>query len=82
MKGILDSVFKVRNEIAHGGIHYRGYEYIKLNGKEVLSQDLYWEMKVIVSQLIILGINKLLKNKEIRNLSFKIDDLYDKIYSQ
>jgi len=82
MKGILDSVFKVRNEIAHGGIHYRGYEYIKLNGKEVLSQDLYWEMKVIVSQLIILGINKLLKNKEIRNLSFKIDDLYEKIYSQ
>lgn len=81
MKGILDAVFKIRNEIAHGGSHYRGYEYIKLNGKDVLSQDLYWEMKVIVSQLIILGINKILNNKEVRNLNFKIDDLYDKIYT-
>ena len=77
----MGSSIKIRNEIAHGGFHYQGYEYIKLNGKEVLSQDLYWEMKVIVSQLIILGINKILKNKEVRNLSFKIDDLYDKIYS-
>ncbi|MCF2218307.1 hypothetical protein H9Q08_03205 [Chryseobacterium sp. PS-8] len=81
LKAILDSVFKIRNEIAHGGFHYRGYEHIKVNGKEILSQDLYWEMKVIVSTLIIMGINRILQNKDIRNLNFKIDDLYDRIYT-
>ena len=81
LKSILDSVFKIRNEIAHGGIHYQGYEYVKVDGKDILSQDLYWEMKVIVSTLIKMGINKILQNKDIRNLNFKIDDLYDKIYT-
>lgn len=82
IKSTLDSAFKIRNEIAHGAQHYRGYEKIKLNGKEILSQDLYWDLKFIVSQILILEINKLFKNKDLKNLNFKIDDLFDMVYKK
>lgn len=82
IKSTLDSAFKIRNEIAHGAQHYRGYEKIKLNGKEILSQDLYWDLKFIVSQILILAINKLFKNKDLKNLNFKIDDLFDMVYKK
>ncbi|KNB61190.1 HEPN domain-containing protein [Chryseobacterium sp. Hurlbut01] len=82
IKSTLDSAFKIRNEIAHGAQHYRGYEKIKINGKEVLSQELYWDLKFIVSQILILAIIKLLKNKDMKNLNFKIDDLFDIVYKK
>ncbi|MFV8344218.1 hypothetical protein [Flavobacterium sp. XS2P39] len=82
MKSKLDLVFKLRNEMAHGGLHYQGYEKIKLDGKEILSQELYWDMKTIVSQMLILSISKLLKNTEMRNLNFKTDDFFDILYKE
>ncbi|MDA3613506.1 hypothetical protein [Polluticaenibacter yanchengensis] len=82
IKSTLDYAFKIRNEIAHGAQHYKGHEKIKINGKEVLSQELYWDLKFIVSQILILSINKLLKNKDMKNLNFKIDDLFDVVYKK
>lgn len=82
VKEILDKAFRIRNEIAHGSSHFDGYEKMELNGREILSQEIYWEMKVIVIIMIIKAINKLESLKGMKNLNFKIEDLYDLIYEK
>ena len=81
-KEILDKAFRIRNEIAHGSSFYDGYEKVKINGKEILSQDIYWEMKVIVIRMLINAINKLKSTKGMKNLNFKSDDLFNLIYKK
>tara|TARA_R110000787_G_scaffold191834_1_gene303396 strand:+ start:329 stop:1435 length:1107 start_codon:yes stop_codon:yes gene_type:complete len=82
VKEILDKAFKIRNEIAHGSSSFDGYEKIKISGKEILSQDIYWEMKVIVIRMVINAINKLKETKGMKNLNFKSDDLFNLIYKK
>lgn len=82
MKNKLDLVFKLRNDITHGGKYYRGYEKLNLNGKEILSQHLYWDMKEIVSTMLVHAINKLIKNRDMKNLVFKTDDFFQELYDK
>lgn len=81
-KEVLDKAFRIRNEIAHGSSFYDGYEKLKIEGKEILSQDIYWEMKVIVIRMVINAIKKLKSTKGMKNLNFKSDDLFNLIYKK
>lgn len=80
MREILDHSFRIRNQIAHGERSYTGFENIKIQGKDKLSEDIYWEMKWIVASMILKGISKLIKNPAMRNLRFNNDDLINSIF--
>jgi hypothetical protein len=79
---VLTSCFKIRNEIVHGGRHYNGMEKIKFQGKEILSQKLFWDLKLIVQKMILFAIKKLRENPEMKNLRFTEVDLMKKFYAQ
>lgn len=74
LKNQLDLAYKIRNEIAHGGLSYDPFDKVKLEGKEILAQDVYWETKRTVAAMLIKAISKLLQNREMKNLRFNIDD--------
>jgi len=82
LKEILDVGFRIRNDIAHGERSYDLYDKIKLAGKEKLAQEIYWKIKVIVAQMIILATSKLITNPDLRNLKFNEDDFLDLIYKK
>ena len=82
LKEILDTGFRIRNDIAHGERSYDLYDKIKIGGKEKLAQDIYWEIKVIVAQMIIIATSKLITNQNMRNLKFIEDDFLDLIYKK
>jgi hypothetical protein len=74
LKNKLDLAYKIRNEIAHGGLSYDPFDKVKLEGNEILAQDVYWETKRIVAVMLIKAISKLLHNSQMKNLRFNIDD--------
>jgi len=74
MKNLLDVAYRIRNDIAHGERSYDPYDKVKLDGKEILAQMIYWKMKAIVSAMMIKGVSKLLSNPKMRNLRFNTDD--------
>jgi Apea-like HEPN len=75
MKNLLDLAYRIRNEIAHGGLTFDPFDSIKLEGRDILTQTVYWKTKNIVAGMLIKAISKLLNNKEMRNLRFNVDDL-------
>ena len=77
----ISSAFYIRNEMVHGGRTYSPTDEIEFEGKTILAQDFYWEMKRIVGTMILRGIFKLNTNKEQRNLRYNADDLWEKIYN-
>lgn len=81
IKSILDLAYRIRNEIAHGGHYYDAFDKVKLNGKEILAQDVYWELKGVLAVMIIKAISKLLSKKEMKNLRFNEDDLINKVFT-
>ena len=81
-KNLLDLAFKIRNEIAHGGSYYNGYEELHLNGKKILAETVYWEMKTLVTQMLIKAISKLINTPGMKNLTFKKDDLFELVYTE
>ncbi len=81
MKQILDHAFRIRNQIAHGEKSFTGYEYLKVDGKQKLSEFIYWEMKWIVACMILKSISKLIQNPEMKNLRFTNDDLINGIFN-
>jgi len=46
MKNFLDLAYKIRNDIAHGGLSYDPTETIKLEGREILAQDFFGKLRV------------------------------------
>ncbi len=79
-KDLLDLAYRIRNDIAHGERSYDPYDKVRLSGKEILAQDVYWNVKTIVAVMIIKGISKLLNNKDMRNLRFIDEDLLNTIF--
>ncbi|HYF32819.1 MAG TPA: hypothetical protein VD993_16960 [Chitinophagaceae bacterium] len=82
MRNLLDLAYKIRNEIVHGGISFDPFDKVKLEGKEILAQSVYWKTKTIVAQMLIKAISKLLNNKDMRNLRFNIDDFINLTYQK
>jgi hypothetical protein len=80
MKMLLDLAYKLRNDIAHGERLYNGVDYVKLDGKDILAESVYWKMKWVVASMIIKAISNLIDNKEQRNLRFSTDDFINKIF--
>ena len=74
LKALLDLAYRIRNDIAHGERSYDTYDYVTLDGKEILAQTVYWEMKTVVACMLIKAISKLIKNEDMRNLRFNTDD--------
>lgn len=82
MMMLLDLAYRIRNDIAHGGMSYGIYDKVKLGGKEILAQKVYWQTKPIVAYMIIEAISKLLKNTEMKNLRLTEEDLIHSIYKR
>ena len=82
IKNLLDLAYRLRNDIAHGERSYDPYDFITLDGKEILAQDVYWKMKNIVAFMIIKGISKLIANKDMKSLRFTEDDLITLIFKK
>ncbi len=80
VKAILDLAYRIRNEIAHGGISYEPYDKVKLQGKEVFVEEVFWKMKHYVAVMIALAMNKVLNNKQQTNLRFNEDDLMQHLF--
>ena len=74
LKNQLDLAYKIRNEIAHGGLSYDPFDKVKLEGIEILVQNVYWQTKRVVAVMLIKAISKLLHNRDLKNLRFNIDD--------
>lgn len=81
-KSILDLAYRIRNDIAHGERSYDPFDKVKLDGKEILAQNIYWEMKVVTASMLIKAISKLLSNKEMKNLRFIDQDLLIQIFKK
>ncbi len=73
-------VFSIRNEIAHGGKHYRLMDYYKLGKDKYLIMELFFDFKFIVIMLVIHAISKLSPSDEQNKLSIVADDLYELFY--
>jgi hypothetical protein len=82
LKSLLDLAYRIRNDIAHGGRSYDPYDWVSLDGKEILAQQVYWEMKGIVAIMIVKATSKLLHNKEMRNLRFNTDDFISMAFAK
>lgn len=80
MKSFLDNVFRLRNEMVHGGKTFSQIDPVKINGKEILASKLYWEMKGIIATLIVRALPKLVNNIDQMSISYTANDIWDKIY--
>lgn len=78
----MDCAYRMRNDIVHGGISYNGFEKVKIGGKEVLSQTVFFELRRIVSKMIGFALAKLLTHKEMRNLRIINDDILNVHFSE
>ncbi|MBC9909820.1 hypothetical protein [Chitinophaga varians] len=80
----LKVAFKIRNEVAHGGIHFRIMDYFAFGSKKYLILLLFWDLKTIVTNLMIHAMKNLLKpeNHQQNKLSITTNDLYEKFYSK
>jgi hypothetical protein len=79
-RDLLNIAFRMRNEIAHGARYYGVFEHVKVSGKEVLAQSIFWQMKAIVAFMIIKAISKLISKPDTKHLRFNEDDLNDLIF--
>jgi hypothetical protein len=84
---LLIDCFRIRNEVAHGGVHYRLHDHSprvpKGNEKHEMILELYWELKNLNLKLMDKGIQKLIndKNKPPANsIRFGAADIFGKIF--
>jgi len=82
IKDILDLSYKLRNDMVHGERTYDLFDKVKLGGKEILAQDVYWQMKGVVAVMIIKAMSKLIKTPGMKNLRFVEDDLVNAIFEK
>lgn len=82
LKATLDAAYRVRNDIAHGERSYDLFDYIKVQGEETLGQELYFDMKGIVNQMLILAISKLMSMPGMKNLRFTEEDFINDMFSK
>ena len=78
----LSLAYRIRNEIVHGSVSYNGMEKIKIEGKEKLSQSLFWKLKEIVMAVMLYAIFKLNSNSQMVNLRITHDDILSEIYKK
>lgn len=74
LKALLDLAYRIRNDVAHGERSYDNFDRVKLAGKEILAQEVYWKMKNVAAGMIIRAISKMLASPNMRNLRFTPDD--------
>ncbi|MDO3645303.1 hypothetical protein [Mucilaginibacter sp. L3T2-6] len=64
---LLIDCFRIRNEVAHGGVHYRLYDKIprkpKGDEKHKMILELFWELKNLNISLMVYGIQKLINDR-------------------
>ncbi len=80
LKNTLDAAFIIRNNIVHGERSYDVMDSIKIGGKEMAAQKVYWDMKFVVAQMIIIALNKMINTTDMKNLRFTFDDLLNNIF--
>jgi hypothetical protein len=78
---LLGEAYKIRNEIVHGSYHYTGLENIKIQGREVLSQRIFPEIRRIVGHLVWVAVGNLSHNEGMRALRIKSSDLIDRYFA-
>lgn len=78
--GTLTTAFRMRNEIVHGENSYSGMEKVKICGKEVLSQEVFFNLRKIVAEMIVTALFKLVKNEKMKNLRINHNDIIDTIF--
>lgn len=86
---LLTNCFKIRNEVAHGGRHYRLYDNFptKKNGAEskVLIIKLYWGLKNLNITLLQYGISKILNDRRpipAASIRFGMNDIIAKCFPE
>lgn len=84
---LLVDCFRIRNEVAHGGVNFRLYDKSpripKGKEKHKMILELYWELKNLNLQLIELGISKLIADKNpvpANAIRFGAEDLMGKLF--
>lgn len=82
LKELLDLAFRIRNDIAHGERSYDANDIVKLRGKDIQAEEIFWRMKTIVAIMITKCISKLICNPEMKNLKFNENDLLEEIYKK
>ncbi len=78
---ILNASYKLRNEIVHGAKSISDTDKVKIGGKTVLAETVFWETKVIVSQMIIKSLLKIKTQNKNQSIIFNEDDMLNLIYS-
>lgn len=82
---LLLNSFRIRNEVAHGGLHYRLYDYMpgKTKGKKKMILESFWELKNLNIALISYGIRKLIADKSPfppSSIRFGVNDILNKLF--
>lgn len=80
LKNTLDAAFTIRNKIVHGERSYDVMDTIKIGGKKVAAQKVYWDIKLVVAHMIIIALYKMINTPGMEHLRFTFDDLLDNIY--
>lgn len=80
IKEVLDTSYKIRNDIVHGERSYDSNDPIKIGGEGTIAEIVFWELKVIVARMLIKAISKLMKDSQLRNLCFNEDDFINSIF--
>lgn len=81
---LIKAVFQLRNEVVHGGAHFRITDSYMVNKKDTLIVDIFWQFKFIVIRMMYFAINNFLEQKpELQNsLLINTLDLYSLYYSK
>jgi hypothetical protein len=77
---IIKTSYKIRNEIVHAGKHYTGMEKLKVNGKEIISQKIFNELKRIVAKMINFALTKMFNNSNLKYLRITQNDIINKYH--
>jgi hypothetical protein len=79
---VLSCAYAMRNKIVHDGVFYTGMEHVKVGGKEVLSQQVFWDLKRIVALMLRVALGKLLADKKMAHLRIIFDDVIQRCFPQ
>jgi len=79
-RDILKKAYKIRNGIVHGSRVYNGFEEVVVNGKKILSQELFFFLKPIIAKMILFTIKKINKNSKLKDLRINSDDMIERIF--
>jgi len=79
--------FLIRNEVVHGGMHYRLHDdnprKAKGTQKTKMILELFWELKNLNIRLLQLGIEKLISDRNpipAKSIRFSTNDIIDRIF--